>query len=33
MYAVLVNFFQIFEDLRPAPFYLTGESFCGKYIP
>lgn len=33
MHSVLVNFFQIFSDFKDTSFYLTGESFCGKYIP
>jgi len=27
------QFFQLFPELRSNPFYLTGESYAGKYIP
>lgn len=29
----LVQFYEIFPELRPNRFYLTGESYAGKYIP
>eukprot|EP00930_Biecheleria_cincta_P059910 TRINITY_DN45623_c0_g1_i1.p1 TRINITY_DN45623_c0_g1~~TRINITY_DN45623_c0_g1_i1.p1 ORF type:complete len:550 (+),score=63.23 TRINITY_DN45623_c0_g1_i1:201-1850(+) len=33
MTSFLRNFFAYFEDLRHAPFFVTGESFAGHYVP
>uniref|UniRef100_A0A1B0CQ02 Carboxypeptidase n=1 Tax=Lutzomyia longipalpis TaxID=7200 RepID=A0A1B0CQ02_LUTLO len=30
---VLQQFFKLFPELRKNPFYITGESYAGKYIP
>ncbi|KAK9846351.1 hypothetical protein WJX81_002116 [Elliptochloris bilobata] len=32
-YAFLQQFFQLFEEFATLPFYITGESFAGVYIP
>ena len=33
MYEALKQFFTLYEDYRGNSFYLTGESYAGKYIP
>lgn len=33
LYIALVQFFQLFPEYRESPFFITGESFAGKYIP
>lgn len=33
LYACLLQFFQLFPDLKKNEFYITGESYAGKYIP
>lgn len=33
LYSGLSQFFHLFPSLAENPFYLTGESFAGKYIP
>lgn len=33
LYAALEQFYQLFPDLRANPFYATGESYAGKYVP
>jgi len=33
LYAMLTQFFQIFPEYVPSPFYVTGESYGGKYVP
>lgn len=32
-YSFLVSFFEMYEDLASNDFYLTGESYAGKYLP
>lgn len=33
LYSGLTQFFQIFSDYAANPFYVTGESYAGKYVP
>ncbi|KTF88903.1 hypothetical protein cypCar_00030797 [Cyprinus carpio] len=33
LYSALTQFFQIFSEFQPNPFYATGESYAGKYVP
>ena len=33
LYTALDQFFQLFPDLRANPFFVTGESYAGKYVP
>ena len=33
LYSALSQFFQIYTDYAPNPFYVTGESYAGKYVP
>ncbi|UJR27757.1 hypothetical protein I4U23_009030 [Adineta vaga] len=33
LYSMLTQFFQIFPEHIPSPFYVTGESYGGKYVP
>ncbi|XP_066250446.1 vitellogenic carboxypeptidase-like [Euwallacea similis] len=33
MYSALTQFFQLFPDLQKNPFYISGESYAGKYLP
>jgi len=33
LYSALTQFFLIFDDHQPCDFYVTGESYAGKYIP
>lgn len=33
LYSGLNQFFHLFPSLASNPFYITGESFAGKYIP
>lgn len=33
LYNALVQFFQLFPDLQKNEFYVTGESYAGKYVP
>eukprot|EP00118_Oscarella_pearsei_P024816 m.306863 g.306863 ORF g.306863 m.306863 type:complete len:481 (+) comp41651_c0_seq1:1019-2461(+) len=33
LYSCLVQFFQVFTDYQKNDFYLTGESYAGKYLP
>uniref|UniRef100_A0A8C1W132 Probable serine carboxypeptidase CPVL n=1 Tax=Cyprinus carpio TaxID=7962 RepID=A0A8C1W132_CYPCA len=33
LYNALTQFFQIFSEFQPNPFYATGESYAGKYVP
>lgn len=33
LYSTLVQFFQLFPDLQQNKFYVTGESYAGKYVP
>jgi len=33
LYSALSQFFLIFDDHQPCDFYVTGESYAGKYIP
>jgi vitellogenic carboxypeptidase-like protein len=33
MYSLLTQFFQVFPELQPCDFYVTGESYAGKYVP
>ncbi|XP_075232370.1 venom serine carboxypeptidase-like [Lycorma delicatula] len=33
LYTAMVQFFQLFPNLQSNPFYITGESYAGKYIP
>uniref|UniRef100_A0A673GZT9 Probable serine carboxypeptidase CPVL n=1 Tax=Sinocyclocheilus rhinocerous TaxID=307959 RepID=A0A673GZT9_9TELE len=33
LYSALIQFFQIFSEFQSNPFYATGESYAGKYVP
>ncbi len=33
LYSALTQFFQIYTDYAKNPFYVTGESYAGKYVP
>ncbi|KAK7080870.1 hypothetical protein SK128_028085 [Halocaridina rubra] len=33
LYAALIQFFQLFPELQRNDFYVTGESYAGKYVP
>lgn len=33
LYSALSQFFQIYTDYAFSPFYVTGESYAGKYVP
>ncbi|KAL1517757.1 hypothetical protein ABEB36_001483 [Hypothenemus hampei] len=33
MYSALLQFFQLFPELQTNPFYISGESYAGKYLP
>lgn len=33
LYAALQAFFQQYADLQTRPFFITGESYGGKYVP
>ena len=33
LYSALSQFFQIYTDYASSPFYVTGESYAGKYVP
>lgn len=33
LYAALAQFFELFPDLRTNDFFVTGESYAGKYVP
>ncbi|XP_059611633.1 venom serine carboxypeptidase-like [Phlebotomus argentipes] len=33
LYETMQQFFKLFPELRKNPFYITGESYAGKYIP
>ncbi|XP_069669042.1 venom serine carboxypeptidase-like [Periplaneta americana] len=33
LYTALLQFFTLFPELQDLPFFLTGESYAGKYIP
>ncbi|KAK7080869.1 hypothetical protein SK128_028084 [Halocaridina rubra] len=33
LYAALLQFFQLFPELQSNDFYITGESYAGKYVP
>lgn len=33
LYKILVQFFQLFYEYKKNPFYLTGQSYAGKYVP
>jgi len=33
LHAALLQFFQLFPDLRANDFFVTGESYAGKYVP
>ena len=33
LYAALQGFFGRYKDLAERPFFITGESYAGKYIP
>ncbi|CAF1384256.1 unnamed protein product [Adineta ricciae] len=33
LYSALTQFFQIYTDYANNPFYVTGESYAGKYVP
>ena len=33
LYSALIQFFQIYTDYANNPFYATGQSYAGKYVP
>lgn len=33
LYSALIQFFQLFPELQKQDFYVTGESYAGKYVP
>lgn len=33
LYSAVLQFLTLFPELRPNPFYVTGESYAGKYVP
>jgi len=33
LYSALTQFFQIYDSYAKNPFYVTGESYAGKYVP
>ncbi|XP_059741871.1 probable serine carboxypeptidase CPVL isoform X2 [Bos taurus] len=33
LYSALIQFFELFSDYRDNDFYVTGESYAGKYVP
>jgi vitellogenic carboxypeptidase-like protein len=33
LYAMLTQFFIVYHEYAPSPFYVTGESYGGKYVP
>lgn len=33
VYSALIQFFKLFSELRSNDFYVTGESYAGKYVP
>ncbi|CAG5047326.1 unnamed protein product [Parnassius apollo] len=33
LYATIIQFFQLFPELQPNKFFITGESYAGKYVP
>lgn len=33
LYSALTQFFELFSDYATNPFYVTGESYAGKYVP
>jgi vitellogenic carboxypeptidase-like protein len=33
LYSALTQFFQVYTDYAANPFYVTGESYAGKYVP
>lgn len=33
LYSTLIQFFQLFPELQPNKFFVTGESYAGKYVP
>ena len=33
LYEALLQFFQLFPSLKTNEFYVTGESYAGKYVP
>ncbi|CAF1209501.1 unnamed protein product [Rotaria sp. Silwood1] len=33
LYSTLIQFFQIYQNYQINPFYITGESYAGKYVP
>lgn len=33
LYSALTQFFQVFPEIRENPFYISGESYAGKYVP